>query len=96
MNAYRCSVGTDEEVETDVVRWREAIGEVEDLVDVLQNLGPRVGKEGDLAAGAEKEINWQFQARSVVRTFMGRTKASFGDEPEWERLAAVLEDLKQH
>jgi hypothetical protein len=57
------------------------VGEVEEIVDVLRNFGPRV--EG---------LKWQMQARSIVRTFMGRTM-DFEDEPEWERLKALREDL---
>lgn len=85
LNAYKCSVGLDEHVETDVERWKEAVVEVEDFVDILRNLGPRVGESG---------TNWRFQARGVVRTFMGRTKASFGDEPGWDRLVEMLDELK--
>lgn len=124
MNAYRCSVASDDSVETDVERWREAVTEVEDVVDVLTNYGPRVGGPDDtsgqdpldrppttsarvvarraiggasadaLSASVKKELNWKFQARSIVRTFMGRTKGPFGDEPEWEKLTALLDDLK--
>jgi hypothetical protein len=97
MNAYRCSVVSDERVETDLERWRQAVDEVVDLVDVLRNLGPRVGIEGDLSSSnpaSEKRVNWQFQARSVIRTFMGRTKGPFGEEPEWDKLPAVLQDIK--
>lgn len=96
MNAYRCSVVSDERVETDLDRWRQAVDEVMDLVDVLRNIGPRVGIEGDLSSNlsSEKKLNWQFQARSIVRTFMGRTKGSFGEEAEWKKLSAVLQDIK--
>ncbi|KII94719.1 hypothetical protein PLICRDRAFT_25481 [Plicaturopsis crispa FD-325 SS-3] len=83
LDGYRCSTaGTMQKGETDVERWREAVGEVEDIVGVLTNFGPRV--EGS---------KWKLQARSIVRTFVGRTK-DFEDEPEWERLTALLEDLR--
>jgi tetratricopeptide repeat protein 27 len=96
MDAYRCSVVSDEKVETDLGQWRLAVDEVLDLVDILRNIGPRVGAEGDQSNNhpSEKRVNWQFQARSVVRTFMGRTKGSFGEEAEWEKLTAVLQDIK--
>ncbi|KAF7354773.1 TPR-REGION domain-containing protein [Mycena sanguinolenta] len=75
MDAYRCSTaGTMERGETDIKKWREAIPDVEDIVDALQNFGPR--SQGD-------SVNWRLQARSIVRTFMGKTKDSFEDEPEW-------------
>ncbi|KZP00302.1 TPR-like protein [Calocera viscosa TUFC12733] len=89
MNAYRAAVVGDETVDVDLERWREAVGEVEEIVDVMRNLGPRAAEEGK---GGMKD--WKFQAKSVVRTFMGRTRASFGDEPEWERLKDILEELR--
>ena len=94
MNAYRVSVINDEKVETDISRWREAVIEVEDLVDILTNLGPRAVAKDQEEKGAKK-TSWQFQARSVVRTFMGRTKDAFGDEPEWGRLDDVLQSLRK-
>ncbi|KAI0774695.1 TPR-like protein [Trametes elegans] len=84
LDAYRAGVaGTMERGETDVGRWRSAVGEVEEVVDVLRNFGPRV--EG---------FNWKLQARSIVRTFMGRTK-DFEDEPEWPRLETLLEEIRR-
>jgi hypothetical protein len=50
---------------------------------VLVNYGPRV--EGS---------KWALQARSVVRTFMGRTK-DLEEEPEWSRLVELLDELKR-
>lgn len=69
LRAYRVTVATDERVERDRTRWRDAVEEVEDLVATLSQLGPRVPKvEG------KKGGDWRFQARGIVRTFMGRTK----------------------
>lgn len=69
VRAYRADVVTDERVERDRTRWREAVREVEDLVATFQLLGPRVPKvEG------KKGGDWRFQARGIVRTFMGRSK----------------------
>ncbi|OBZ70468.1 TPR repeat-containing protein C19B12.01 [Grifola frondosa] len=84
LDGYRCSIaGTMERGETDVERWREAVGEVEEIVDVLRNFGPR--SEGS---------NWKLQARSILRTFMGRTK-DFEDEPQWSRLTELQEDIRR-
>ncbi|TFK46952.1 tetratricopeptide repeat domain 27 [Heliocybe sulcata] len=84
LDSYRCSTaGTMEKGETDVGKWREAVVEVEEIVDVLRNFGPRVNGS-----------RWQLQARSIVRTFMGRTK-DFEDEAEWERLTALTEELRK-
>lgn len=96
--AYRAGVVADPRVEVDLERWREAVGEVEEFVDVLRNFGPRAAAESNSSEGSDgkqkREGSWAFQARSVVRTFMGRTRDSFEDEPEWERLVALSEDLK--
>ncbi|KAF8076865.1 hypothetical protein FPV67DRAFT_1559228 [Lyophyllum atratum] len=84
LDGYRCGIaGTMERGETDVERWREAVGEVEEIVDVLRNFGPRV-----------EFSRWRLKARSIVRSFVGRTK-DFEDEPEWARLAELQEDLSQ-
>lgn len=107
MSAYRCSVVDDPAVETDLERWRVAVGEVKEIVtDVLEKLGPKVNGAQDRATdgggtaidserseGVEK-FKWQFQARSVLRSFMARTKETFGDEPEWADLVEALADLK--
>jgi hypothetical protein len=76
LQGYRAGVAGQMEAggETDLERWREGVREVEEIYDVLVNYGPRV--EGS---------KWKLQARSIVRTFMGRTK-DFEDEPEWARL----------
>jgi hypothetical protein len=82
MESYRVGVAGQMVVgETDVERWREGVREVEDIYDVLVNYGPKV--EG---------CKWKLQARSIVRTFMGRTR-DFEDEPEWSRLRELLNDL---
>lgn len=87
LDGYRCSAaGTMEKGETSVEKWRDAVSEVEDIVDILQNFGPRV--EGF------NKYKWRSQARSIVRTFIARTK-DFEDEPEWERLMELQEDLKK-
>ena len=84
LEAYRAGVASQMEAgETDVERWREGVREVEEICGVLVNYGPKV--EGS---------RWMLQARSIVRTFMGRTK-DFEDEPEWSRLVELLDDLKR-
>lgn len=84
LEGYRAGIaGQMEAGETDLERWREGVREVEDIYGVLVNYGPKV--EGS---------KWKLQARSIVRTFMGRSK-DFEDEPEWSRLLELLNDLKQ-
>ena len=84
MNAYRLSVaGSAEKGETDVDNWRVAVTEVEEIIDVLRNFGPKI--EG---------YKWELQARSIVRSFMGKTRGDFEDEPEWQRLVDLTGELK--
>lgn len=84
MDAYRLSVaGSAEKGEMDVNNWRVAVVEVEEIVDVLQNFGPKI--EG---------YKWGLQARSIVRSFMGKTRSEFEDEQEWQRLVGLMEELK--
>ena len=96
--AYRCGVAIDQSVETDLQKWRDAVNEVTEFVDVLRNFGPRASEEDKEGGGSEgkkkRHGSWQFRARTVVRTFMGRTKDSFENEPEWANLTEVLEDVK--
>ena len=70
-------------------RWRAGVGEVEEIVDVLRNFGSTGEGEGSGATS-----NWRLQARSIVRTFMGRTR-DFEDEPEWGRLVALQDEIKK-
>lgn len=83
LNAYRCGpAGRFEKGETDVEKWRDAVTEVGEMVDVLVNFGPRV--EG---------FNWRHQGRSILRTFIGRSR-DFEDEPEWARLSEMQDWLR--
>ncbi|KAI0784902.1 hypothetical protein C8Q75DRAFT_723638 [Abortiporus biennis] len=84
LEAYRCgTAATIEKGETDLDKWREGINEVEEIVDVLRNFGPKI--DG---------CKWRLQGRSIVRTFMARTR-DFEDEPEWSRLSTLQEELRK-
>lgn len=83
LDGYRCGIaGTFEKGETNVEKWREAVNEVEDMIDVLKNFGQRV-----------QGFNWRHQGRSILRTFMGRSK-DYEDEAEWSRLVEIQSDLR--
>lgn len=85
MDAYRAAP-TQQGPWENVAAWREALREVEEIVDVLRNFGPRAeGGDG---------TKWRVQARGLVRTFAGRSK-DFSDEPEWARLQALQDELKK-
>ncbi|KAG8781837.1 hypothetical protein FRC16_002778 [Serendipita sp. 398] len=95
--AYRCDVVTNTQLEVDLQSWKEAVVHVEEYIDVLRNFGPRAAMEqssGDEQGKKKRGGTWQFQARSVLRTFMGRTRDAFEDEPEWKHLEGVEEELK--
>lgn len=84
LDAYRGSTaGTMEKGETDITQWRVGVEEVEEIVDILRNFGPKV--DG---------FAWRLQARSIVRTFMARTR-DFEDEPEWSRLKVLQEEVRK-
>ncbi|KAK4053889.1 hypothetical protein OIO90_003726 [Microbotryomycetes sp. JL221] len=89
LKAYRAGVAADSTVEHDKAKFVEAAQKVEDVVVMLENLGPKRTLNGE-----EVAKDWKYQARSLVRTFLGRTKDAFEDEPEYEKLKEVLQDLK--
>ena len=74
VKAYRASVVNDELVEREVGRWREAVEETKEVAEMMMGLGPKavVLEEKKLVEG-EKPVwkDWKFQARSMVRSFMG-------------------------
>ncbi|ORY29973.1 putative karyogamy-related protein [Naematelia encephala] len=76
LRAYRCGPASEQGVERDIEKWKEAVVEIQDLVDVLSLLGPKAAAESDAASGTKKKGDWRFQARGIVRTFIGRTRES--------------------
>jgi len=93
LTAYRVGVASEPKVEFDALKFREAARLIEETVDALTNLGPREVKGED--GGKELVLKeWKFQARSILRSFLGRTKDAFEDEPEYDRVKEILDDLK--
>lgn len=88
LKAYRVGIAADPTIEHDLKKFLEACERVEEVVGMLENLGPRE-KEGEMIAK-----DWKFQARSLVRTFLGRTKEAFEDRAEYERLQELVKELK--
>ena len=85
MDAYRSGpAGTFAKGETDATKWRDAVHDIEEIVDILRNFGPR--SEGS---------RWLQQARSIVRTFVGRSRENFEDDPYWEKLTQLHEELRK-
>lgn len=71
VRAYRCGPALDQGVEVDREKFKEGVKEVVELVEIMQGLGPRVKKVEGVKKG-----DWNFQAKGVIRTFMGRTRGS--------------------
>ncbi|KIR81415.1 TPR repeat-containing protein [Cryptococcus gattii E566] len=95
LRAWRFGPVQDETVERDLGKWKDAVGELEDLVAVLSVLGPKAKAAQEEQGEKKKRGDWKFQARGLVRTFMGRTKESFEGEKDWERLQDLMEELKR-
>ncbi|WVW82827.1 hypothetical protein I302_104839 [Kwoniella bestiolae CBS 10118] len=95
LKAYRCSIVFDESVERDLSKWKEAVNEIELLVATMSQLGPRAKQQEEESGEKKKKGDWKFQARGIVRTFMGRTREAFEDQADWERLQELLDDLKR-
>ncbi|GAA5840383.1 hypothetical protein JCM3766R1_000272 [Sporobolomyces carnicolor] len=89
LKAYRALVVGNEAIEHDRDKFVEATERVHEVVEMLENLGTKDGKDGDMIAK-----DWKFQARSLVRTFLGRTKGAFEDEPEYEKLKDLVAELR--
>ncbi|KIY47506.1 TPR-like protein, partial [Fistulina hepatica ATCC 64428] len=85
MDAYRCGPAGDEAFSRvdNPNRWYDAVQAVKEIVDVLRNYGPKV--DG---------YQWRLQARSILRSFMGRAKDDFEDEEGWEKLKEMSAELK--
>jgi hypothetical protein len=70
-----------------------AVEQLIELGELLENFGPRDVKLDD-GSREPAMSNWAFRARSLVRSFMGRTKDVFEDDAEWARLEELRDSLK--
>ncbi|KAK0531848.1 hypothetical protein OC834_002810 [Tilletia horrida] len=95
MEAYQQGAGnsSDDTVLSDQTHWLDGVQEVEDLVDLMENLGTQTISDG---ADGQKAVmpDWKFKARSVVRLFMGRSKELFSEEAAWDRLVELRDRLR--
>ncbi|KAF8338435.1 hypothetical protein F5887DRAFT_982811 [Amanita rubescens] len=93
LDAYRVGIagtwgsdsGQTQEEEDEPSRFKAAVKEVEEIVDVLRNFGPRT-------EGGDKR--WKMQARSVVRTLLARAKDEYEGEEGWDDLVRLRDELK--
>ena len=80
MREYRCAVAERTDVDRDEEAWKAAVREVEEMVGVMQVLGPKAKAQAEKreqeagSGGGRKKGDWKFQAKGLVRTFMGRTR----------------------
>ena len=108
LTAWRTSYGAETCDFSTRATFVQAIDALQELCEVLENFGEREvaideEKETDLDVdsakanpNAKKEQamnNWQFKARSLVRTFMGRTRDAYESDPLWERLQELRDSL---
>ncbi|WFD38810.1 uncharacterized protein MJAP1_001774 [Malassezia japonica] len=93
IKSFRFGLGNPDstEVVTDVATFRLAQEELEELVDALENIGQRPAEPG---SEEEAMPDWRFQARTLVRSFLSRTRDSFDDTPEYESLQERLTSLR--
>jgi tetratricopeptide (TPR) repeat protein len=75
-----------------------------ETADMYRNLGPRTVKSTGINNNnnsnnddSERLVakDWQFQARALLRSLIGRTRDTFGGTPMHDQLVEALEDLKQ-
>lgn len=94
VQSFQCGLGDPEstDVVTDKRTWALAVEELQELCDVLMNLGDQAAAPGQSEAAMP---DWKFRARTLVRNFMARTRDSFEDEPEWESLTDLMTELKR-
>ncbi|KAK9451403.1 uncharacterized protein V1518DRAFT_408463 [Limtongia smithiae] len=71
--------------------WDAAVEACVLAVDAYINLGPR---EGRLGEGSVVCSDWNYKARSAVRTVMSKGRKFWEDTSGWERLQALQEELK--
>lgn len=93
IKSFRFGLGASDstEVVTDVEAFRLAARELDDLVDALENIGSRPAAPG---SAEEAMPDHKFQARTLVRNFLARTRDSFEDEEAYESLKERLAELR--
>jgi tetratricopeptide (TPR) repeat protein len=75
--------------------WNGVVEATESLVSAYENLGPMEAIEG-FGAGSGQLVarDWKFKARSAARGILSKGKASREDTAGWDKLKALLEELK--
>ncbi|EMC96607.1 hypothetical protein BAUCODRAFT_70170 [Baudoinia panamericana UAMH 10762] len=80
--------------EADEQNWNAVVDATVRLCSAYESLGPMERTEG-MGAGELVAKDWKFKARSAVRGILGKGKAAWEGTAGWERLQAVMEELKR-
>lgn len=89
LDAYRASPSSVDAARKE--EFEESTRQVEDILDILLNFGPKVEGQVDVGETAAK-LNWKLQGRSIIRSFLGRMK-EFEDEEGFEKVKERLEEF---
>lgn len=94
IRSFQCGLGSPDasEVVTDRALWIRAKDELQELCDLLENLATRPASPNSTE---EALPDWRFRARTLVRTFMARTRDSFDTDPAWDELAELAAALQR-
>ncbi|KAG0146587.1 hypothetical protein CROQUDRAFT_62710 [Cronartium quercuum f. sp. fusiforme G11] len=90
LNAYR--VGVSQAVDswtTNLDTWKVASEIVERTINKLEKFGPKLSVED------QQELNWKWQSKSILRSFLSKSKVAFEDEVRWTELDERLQLIKQ-
>lgn len=89
IKSFRYGLGSADAtaVITDVATFRLAQEELDELLDAIENTGARPAAPGSTE---EAMPDWRFQARTLLRNFLARTRDSFDDTDEYEALQQRL------
>lgn len=90
LTAYRVGVSQATELwTTQLESWISASEIVQRTLERLQSLGPK------LSAEQQSVLNWKWQSKSILRSFLSKSKSSFEDEAKWGELNERLKILKE-
>lgn len=93
-SAFNSAVNAEDgvDINTDKEVFVLLLHDLRNLVDALLDLSDNSDVEGEKEGGEVPEP--RFQARSLVRTFLAKTRASWDQEPEYDEAKELLEQLR--
>jgi tetratricopeptide (TPR) repeat protein len=98
IKAYRAMLHSGSH-ETDSAAFETLVDAAIELVDMYRNLGPRTitvtPEDGGAPVKRQVAEDWRFQARSLLRSLIGRTREAYADTPAHDRLIEALNELKR-